>query len=245
MTHFKRFSEALIELSTSDDYAECVKEWEYYDFDNSEDNCICNVAIIKRFHIRNKLNGNTCIVGSKCILKFMTNNTKIITVASSVDYNYKRIISDSHKRKCIECNHYSSSTANHVNHLCEGCSHPKENFILKNDEPTTQLSTVPTPLKTSLLKESRKPTEIEINYSEFRKKLLPVDVLKQQYKPFEYKKRIYFEYDKDNDSDICRKMFDSFKNIHYDTELKLYYFASHDINGMTYISLRNIPAHKF
>lgn len=88
----KSFIKALLKISNEKhDYIDALNEWCLIACDEADDKCICGHEIYYRYHIKNTLNDNTCIVGCDCILKitpndhFMTKQIKSIKKLQNID----------------------------------------------------------------------------------------------------------------------------------------------------------------
>lgn len=82
----------LVPLSVASDFHDALAEWRFtgavIDYDEDED-IICQLCghaeLANHFEISNKLNGNTLLIGSRCILKFQEIEVRDITGAVMSD----------------------------------------------------------------------------------------------------------------------------------------------------------------
>jgi hypothetical protein len=83
----KSFQDALIALSTADDFFNAANEWEYVETHEGDGvvpiTCICGVIIKEEIHLRNKLSGERAIIGNVCIVRLKAIHDAAYTVFSA------------------------------------------------------------------------------------------------------------------------------------------------------------------
>lgn len=140
--NYSKFKKVLCENSVSDDYSQAVKEWKHHRYDNREDNCICGVNIIHRYHIKNIHNSNIVIIGSICIKQFMKDNKELvqevdnhIEILAKNKYNKNCEKDKKLYRKCDTCltKFKIEKLSHHETYLeCERCNPGLHKNILNN-----------------------------------------------------------------------------------------------------------------
>lgn len=78
------FFTKIASLSSSNDWDKAKNEWVLDNVFIDESHCICGHAIIENCVIRNKVNGNDCVVGNCCVKKFMSEEIGSKEIFSSI-----------------------------------------------------------------------------------------------------------------------------------------------------------------
>jgi len=105
-----KFKDVLLEFSEDkQDFVLAVKEWVHLKIGEKNDEngyCICSKKITIEHYVKNKHNGNILKIGSECIDKFLTDDTKIDSKLLKAQLNYQKNGTGSH-RMCSACNRHA------------------------------------------------------------------------------------------------------------------------------------------
>lgn len=104
MTNYQeRFTTELFENSESNDYKTASNEWRMDNFSIGFSNCICGKHIEQVYTLKNIINDNMINVGSKCIKKFLNDNSSVVETCKTYIFNEYSKKTGRLKLRCVTC----------------------------------------------------------------------------------------------------------------------------------------------
>jgi hypothetical protein len=116
-SYHKKFKEAIIQNSNSDNYEEAIREWDVVKYDRTlgrKSQCICTHSISDNYHVRHWQDDKTLVIGSECIKRFGTDEQKATSEKLKSDHERKT-------RDCQRCGRRFRKEGAQSEDHCEGC----------------------------------------------------------------------------------------------------------------------------
>lgn len=87
----KPLKQQLVDLSSSDNYADAVNEWIFEDYKyRAGSKCACGQTIDHNYIMLNKVNGNHMTIGCKCMPKYFIDRPDLTFIINSIKDTHKR-----------------------------------------------------------------------------------------------------------------------------------------------------------